>query len=156
MKRLLRQFLFGGIAGNALTVDLGLAALRVTAGLMLCLLSRGILFRPEGWGPPPWFVDHVAAMGFPAPAGLAWVALLGEFAGGLLLVAGLFTRPAALFNALTTGVAAFGHHQDPLRDGLSALAFCMMTTTVAVAGPGRFSLDALARWFGPPRATPTP
>ncbi len=136
MKRLLRQLLFGGIAGNALTVDLGLAVLRITAGLVLCLLSRGILFRPEGWGPPPWFVENVAALGLPAPAGLAWVALLSEFAGGLLMVVGLLTRPAALLNALTTGVAAFGHHQDPLRDGLSALAFCAMTSVVAVAGPG--------------------
>lgn len=153
MKRLLRQVLFGGIAGNALSADLGLAVLRITAGIGLCLLSRGILFRPDGWGPPPWFVDQVAALGFPAPRGFAWVALLAEFAGGLLMVAGLLTRPAALLNAFTTGVAAFGHHQDPLRDGLSALAFCVMTTVVAVAGPGRFSLDALARWFGPPRAT---
>jgi putative oxidoreductase len=152
MKRLLHQVLFGGITGNALTVDLGLAVLRVAAGLLLCLLSRGILFRPDGWGPPAWFVDHVAALGFPAPAGFAWAALLSEFFGGLLLVAGLLTRPVALLNAVTTGVAAFGHHQQPTADGLSALAFCVMTGVLAVAGPGRYSLDALARWFGPPRA----
>lgn len=152
MKRLWVQVLFGGIAGNALTVDLGLAGLRVGAGLLLCLLSWGILFRPEGWGPPPWFVENVATLGFPAPGGFAWVALLSEFVGGLLLVVGLFTRPAALLNALTTGVAAFGHHQQPTGEGLSALTFCVMTGVVAVAGPGRFSLDALARWFGTPRA----
>jgi putative oxidoreductase len=155
MKRVLHQVLFGGIAGNALSVDLGLAGLRVTTGLLLCLLSRGVLIRPEGWGPPPWFVEQVAALGFPAPRGFAWLALLSEFLGGLLLVAGLLTRPAALLNALTTGVAAFGHHQHPTGDGLGALAFCLMTSAVAVAGPGRFSLDALARWFQPPHPTRT-
>lgn len=152
MKRLLYQVLFGGITGNALTVDLGLVVLRVAAGLLLCWLSWGILLRPDGWGPPPWLVDHVAALGFPAPTGFAWVALLSEFFGGLLLVVGLLTRPAALLNALTSGVAAFGHHQQPTAAGLSALAFCVMTAVLAVAGPGRYSLDALARWFGPPRA----
>jgi putative oxidoreductase len=156
MKRLLYQVLFGGIAGNALPVDLALAGLRVTTGLLLCLLSRNVLFRPEGWGPPGWFVEHVAALGFPAPLGFAWAALLSEFLGGLLLVGGLLTRPAALLNAVTTGVAAFGHHHHPTGDGLSALAFCIMSTAVAVAGPGRFSLDALARWFRPPHPARVP
>ncbi len=157
MKRVLYQVLWGGIAGNALSVDLALAGLRVTTGVLLCLLSRNVLFRPEGWGPPPGFVDNVAALGFPAPVGFAWLALLSEFLGGLLLVAGLLTRPAALLNAITTGVAAFGHHDHPTGDGLSALAFCVMTVTLVVAGPGRFSLDALARWFRPrPAARTTP
>lgn len=149
MKRTLYQALWGGIAGNALSVDLALAGLRIGTGLLLCLRSRGVLFRADGWGPPSWFVDQVAALGFPAPVGFAWLALLSEFLGGLLLVAGLLTRPAAFLNAIATGVAAFGHHHHPTGDGLSALAFCVMTTTLAVAGPGRFSLDALARWFRP-------
>lgn len=156
MKRALFRILFGGIAGNALSVDIGLVVLRVAAGVLLCVLSYGVLFHAGGWGPPPWFVEHVTKLGFPAPLGFAWLALLSEFLGGMLMALGLLTRLTALLNAVTTGVAAFGHHEHPTGDGLPALAMCVMTTAVLVAGPGRFSLDALARWFQPPRLAPPP
>ncbi len=154
MKRALYQLVFGGIAGNALSVDLGLLVLRVSTGLLLALLSHSVLRGAHGWGPPPEFVETVAALGFPTPRVWAWAALGSEFAGGLLLVAGLFTRPAELLHLVTTGVAAFAHHERPTGDGLSALAFFVMTGVVVLAGPGRFSLDALSRWLQPARRPP--
>jgi putative oxidoreductase len=156
MKRALFRILFGGIAGNALSVDLGLAVLRVAAGVLLCVLSYGVLFHAGGWGPPPWFVEHVTTLGFPAPLWFAWLALLSEFFGGMLMALGLLTRLMALLNAVTTGVAAFWHHEHPTGDGLPALALFVMTTAVLAAGPGRFSLDALARWFQPARPAAAP
>lgn len=149
MKRALQQLLFGGIHQNALTVDLGLALLRIGAGLALVLVFGRLLPREGVWGPAPEFVADVAGMGFPYPRGFAWAAVLSESVGGSLLVAGLLTRPAALANAVTTGFAAFWFHHDIRRDGATAMAFFVITTTLVFTGPGRFSLDALFRWFRP-------
>jgi putative oxidoreductase len=156
MKRALQQLLFGGIHQNAVTVDLGLALLRIGTGLALVLVFGKLLPRDGPWGPSPEFVADVAGMGFPYPRGFAWAAVLSESVGGSLLVAGLLTRPAALANAVTTGFAAFWFHQDIQRDGATAMAFFVMTTTLVLTGPGRFSVDALFRWFQPRTAGSTP
>jgi putative oxidoreductase len=152
MKRLLCRLVFGGITQNAVTVDLGLAVLRVCAGLALVLVFGKLLPHQGGWGPTPEFVNEVAGMGFPAPRAFAWAAVLSESVGGGLLVVGLFTRPAALANAVTTGFAAFWFHKDIARDGATAMAFFVMTVTLLLTGPGRFSVDALFRWFRPAAA----
>lgn len=149
MKRLWQRLVFGGIGQNAVTVDLGLAVLRIGAGLALCLLFQKFLPRDGVWGPPASFVEDVAKLGFPTPRIFAWTAVVSEFFGGILLVLGLLTRPAALLNAVTTGVAAFGYHQELGRDGAAAFGFFLITTTITLAGPGRFSLDGMFRWLQP-------
>ena len=81
------------------------------------------------------------------PASFALLAGLIEFAGGLMLAAGLLTRPVAALVAGVMAVAAFGVHwpngffwtsgglEYPLLWGVAALFF-------AVRGGGRYSLDA--------------
>jgi putative oxidoreductase len=135
--------LFGGITGNSRTVDIGLTVLRVGAGLALCTIFEKFLPRNGVWGPQEWFINSVAKMGFPLPSLFAWCAVLSEFFGGILLVAGFLTRPAAFFNAVTTFVAAFIYHKDIGKDGVVAAAFFVMTLTLLFTGPGRFSLDGL-------------
>lgn len=143
MKKLL-AFLHHGILGNAPTADLGLAVLRIVAGLGFVLVFEKFLPREGVWGPPPWFIDDVAAMGFPLPVFFAWAAALSEFFGGLLLIAGLATRPAALLNVVVTATAAFVYHgADIGQSGLTAFVFLAMCVTLLLAGPGRFSLDGL-------------
>jgi putative oxidoreductase len=137
--------LFGGINCNSRTVDIGLAVLRVGAGLALCTIFEKFLPRDGVWGPQAWFINDVAKMGFPLPAFFAWCAVLSEFFGGIFMVAGFLTRPAAFLNAVTTFVAAFVYHKDIGRDGVVAAAFFVMTLTLLLAGPGRFSLDG---WLG--------
>ena len=155
MKRLLQRIVFGGISHNAVTVDLGLAALRICTGLALFLVFGKLLPGDGVWGPGEEFVAEVAGMGFPAPQAFAWAAVLSESVGGILLVAGFLTRPAALLNSVTTGFAAFWFHKDIERDGATAMAFFVMTTTLLLTGPGRYSVDALFRWFQP-RAAGSP
>ncbi|HTH16775.1 MAG TPA: DoxX family protein [Magnetospirillum sp.] len=82
------------------------------------------------------------------PAGLATLAGLIEFFGGLALAAGLLTRPVAALVAGLMAVAVFqvhlgagffwtsGGYEYPLLWGIVALSY-------AVRGGGRFSLDAL-------------
>src|SRR3989338_5873123 len=83
--------------------DIGLLWLRVLTGLGMAYHGYGKVFG----GSMDKMTEGVAAMGFPAPEFFAWAAALSEFAGGILLVLGLFTRPAALFILITMAVAVF-------------------------------------------------
>ena len=150
IQSLIRGALFGGVRGNAVCVDIGLLILRVIAGLALCTVFEKVLPREGRWGPQDWFIADVAKMGFPFPVAFAWLAVLSEFVGGILMMLGFMTRPAALMNALTTFVAAFlYHHGDIGKGGLMAFIFFAITLSLTIAGPGRFSVDALlSRRFG--------
>jgi putative oxidoreductase len=129
-------------------VNLGLAIIRVVTGLALCVVFEKVLPRDGVWGPQPWFVEDVAEMGFPAPSFFAWCAALSEFVGGILLVLGLMTRPAAFFNAITTFVAAFLFHKgDVSGSGLLATLFFALSSAICFTGPGSLSVDSLLTRF---------
>lgn len=128
-----------GPGGPPRTSDLGLLVLRLGAGLPLAL-AHGLGKLPPSDG----FIEGTAEMGFPVPVLFAWAAALAEFAGGLLVAAGLLTRPAAVVAAFTMAVAAFVRHGgDAFGDRELAIVYLVMLVAVALTGPGRFSLDAL-------------
>jgi putative oxidoreductase len=123
--------------------------LTAVALLWLRLITgAGMLFHgiPKIFGGRmPRFTKTVESMGFPQPEIFAWAAALSETAGGLLLILGLFTRPAALFIIVTMLVAALIRHaDDPFRVKELPLAYAAMALTLLIAGAGRFSLDARA------------
>lgn len=73
-----------------------------------------------------------------------------EFAGGLLILLGLFTRPAAFILSGTMAVAYFMAHAPagflPLvNKGELAVLYCFVFLFLAVAGGGTWSLDNLLR-----------
>ncbi len=141
MRKRSRHLLLGGPDNLPWTAEAGVLLPRVTFGLSLAL-AHGVGKLPPSGG----FVDGVAALGFPLPSVFAWAAGLSEFAGGLLVALGFFTRPAALFAFTTMAVAFFLRHAgDPFSDrelallyGTTMLAFCLM-------GAGRISGDRLLR-----------
>ncbi|GAB2952053.1 hypothetical protein GCM10027048_16370 [Hymenobacter coalescens] len=98
-------------------------------------------------GPPDWFVQQVAGLGFTFPSPYFWAgaAVWGEFAGGLLIALGLFTRWSGLQLAFQFFVVAFLWYEDPSPitgmyfQQLLFWAFVVMTAV----GPGRYSLDYL-------------
>jgi putative oxidoreductase len=145
-----------------MTKDLALLLLRLT-GLGLALA--------HGWGKIEGIVtgdvrmmNAVADLGFPLPVVFTWAAALSEFAGGVLVAAGLYTRFAAGFAAFTMFVAAFVRHHahqhllvvlgvqqasEEVRktwgDPEKALLYLVAFVAIALAGPGRLSLDSLIR-----------
>lgn len=118
--------------------DAGLLWLRVLAGLGIAYHGYGKVFG--GWIGK--LTEGVAALGFPMPHLFAWAAALSEFAGGILLVAGLGTRYAAAFIFVTMSVAAFMvHAADPFQKKELALAYWTISGALAMTGGGRWSLD---------------
>ncbi|MCW5963422.1 MAG: DoxX family protein [Bryobacterales bacterium] len=135
----MKNWILGGTGGASATSDLGLLVLRVVAGLSMAL-GHGIKKLP----PPEAFVKGVTGMGM--PSFMAWGATVAEFGGGLLLVIGLFTRPAAFLWIVTMSVALLGvHAKDPFARQELALLYLSMGILFLLAGPGRFAVDRLIR-----------
>jgi putative oxidoreductase len=127
-----------------------------TASLVLLLvrLSAGLLLVPHGvyklLGGVNGLAAGLASRGAPAPLVLAWCATLAEAVGGLLVAIGLLTRPAAAAACATMVVAwATSHLGDAIRIGTAKggvfeypFLLSLLFLTIAVAGPGRYSVDA--------------
>ena len=148
---------------KARAADIGLLVLRL-AGLYMATHGWGKIAMLTG-GQADMMVGGVGKLGFPAPVVFAWAATLAEFAGGLLVAIGLFTRYAAGFVAFTMFVAAFFQHHAPalflswlgiaplsedVRKGFGnpelAFVYLLVFLGVALVGPGALSVDAwLAR-----------
>ncbi|WP_136065724.1 DoxX family protein [Modicisalibacter radicis] len=128
----------------------GIAALvlRVPVGLILAAHGSQKLF---GWfggygleGTGQW----MASIGLEPGQLMALMAGGAEFFGGLALVLGLLTRPAALVVAFAMLVAIFSVHVGNglfiANNGFEyALSLFVITLALAIQGAGRFSLDGL-------------
>jgi len=113
-----------------------LSILRIVAALLFIEHGTQKLF---GFPPP-------ATTGMPAAFSLIWYAAVLEFAGGLLLLAGLFTRPVAF---LLSGEMAFAYWMahapraafPALNGGDAAILYCFVFLYFTAAGGGAWSLD---------------
>lgn len=135
----MKSLLFGGVRLGSAVGDFGVLVLRVFMGLSVSLA--------HGWDkvpPAEGFTKGVQSLGFPAEA--AYLTMLTEFVGGLLLAAGLATRPVALAMCINFGVAGFLFHaNDPyLRKELALLLLAAAVMFVCM-GAGRFSVDRLLK-----------
>ncbi|MEA2488626.1 MAG: putative oxidoreductase [Acidobacteriota bacterium] len=118
-----------------------LSIFRIVAGLIFLTSGTMKLF---GYPPPPAGVtmppfDPMTQMGIGA---------LLEFFGGLCIVLGLFTRPAAFILSGMMAVAYFQFHAPgsfwPTSNmGIPAILDCFFFLYLTFAGPGPWSIDAL-------------
>jgi len=119
--------------------------LRVPLGLILAAHGAQKLF---GWfggygleGTGQW----MESIGFAPGYVMALLAGSGEFFGGIALVVGLLTRPAALVTAFTMLVALTVHLGNGLflaNNGYEyALMLLVASLTLMLQGAGRFSVD---------------
>lgn len=136
-----RSWMLGGGTAGTAGSDAGLAVLRVVPMLLLVVL-HGLGKVP----PQPEFIGWIGGMGFPAPVVFAWLAAFAEVGAALLIVVGLFTRPAALYVFVHFLVVVLvAHGGDPLGDRELPIIFGTIALAVALTGPGRYSLDAVIR-----------
>ena len=114
-----------------------LAVLRIVAGVLF--LAHGVvkLFGfPEGAQP-----------GQVELASLFGVGAIIELVTGVLLVLGLFTRPAAFIASGQMAVAYWMFHAPSspypvVNGGDAAILFCFVFLYIFTAGPGAWSLDS--------------
>lgn len=126
--------------------------LRIPVGVILAAHGAQNLF---GWfggyglsGTAGW----MDSIGLSPGIVMATLAGSAEFFGGVLLMLGLLTRPAALVSAFTMLVAIFAVHFE---NGLFlqnkgyefGLALFAITTSLVVSGAGRISLDKAIEAF---------
>lgn len=83
----------------------------------------------------------------PPVMSVLWIGALIELFGGLLVLLGLFTRPAAFLMSGQMAVAYWGWHAPKsfwpaLNGGDAAILFCFLFLYLVFAGPGSWSLDA--------------
>lgn len=135
----MKSFLFGGAKFNSAVGDLGLMIFRVFAGLSLAY-AHGRDKLPPGDA----FVARVTSFGFPAE--VAWLTTLTELIGGIMLAAGLATRPVALAMVINFSVAGFmAHAADPYARKELAFMFLAASVMFLLVGAGRFSIDRLLK-----------
>jgi putative oxidoreductase len=128
---------------SARTAAVSLALFRVVIGLLFAIHGTASLFGVFGG-------NRGSGQSVEFALWPGWWAALIQFAGGLLVLVGLATRPAALLCSGSMAYAYFVVHQPlsllPLNNGgETAALFCWSFFTVAMLGPGAFSLDGLLR-----------
>jgi len=122
--------------------------LRVPVGLVLAAHGAQKLFAWFGGYGLEGTGQWLASIGLEPGYLMALLAGGAEFFGGLALVLGLLTRPAALVTAFTMLVAIFSVH---IGNGLFmsnngyeyALTLLVVTVALAIQGAGRFAVDNL-------------
>ncbi len=93
---------------------------------------------------------HVAMFDNLQPFSLIWIAGVIELVGSILLLLGLFTRPAAFILSGEMAVAYFMAHAPRgffplLNGGEAAVFFCFAFLYLAFAGAGVWSVDHARR-----------
>ncbi len=120
-------------------------------GLLVMRLGLGMAFITYGYpkitGGQEMWKGIGAAMGnlgiTAYPVVWGFIAACTEFIGGILLILGLFFRPATLL-MLVVMVMATIHHQvagDPFTTMLHPIELACVFLGLFFAGPGRYSVD---------------
>jgi len=117
-----------------------LSVFRIVIGFLFMVHGMSIVF---GWP---------LAQKLPIGTWPGWWAGLIEFVTGLLVLVGLFTRPAAFLASGTMAVAYFWMHQPkalwPMENGGEpAVLFCFAFLLLVFLGPGAYAIET-RRWRG--------
>ncbi|MDZ4771595.1 MAG: DoxX family protein [Planctomycetota bacterium] len=148
----------GSLIRKVRAVGLSLADKVAWLAPLLARVVVGLVFVWSGWGKLhniDGVVKYFTELGIPAPEIQAPFAATMEFACGLLIVAGLFTRLAAIPLIVIMIVAIKTAFAQQLGDavgakewlntlfGLSEFLYIVLLAWLAIAGAGRVSLDHL-------------
>ncbi len=138
------------LINKTLVSDAGLEAviLHVPIGLILAAHGSQKLFAWFGGYGLEGTGQWMASVGLTPGFVMALLAGSAEFFGGVALILGLLTRPAAIVNAITMLIALFWVHWGNGffldTHGIEyALALLSANVALIFIGGGRYSLDAL-------------
>ena len=126
--------------------DIGLLILRVGIGIMFVFHGLPKLIS----GPETWTMlggsMKALGVGF-APTVWGFMAAFSEFAGGILLALGFFTRTACFLLLATMIVATMMHigKGDPFLKYSHAMESGILFFSLILIGPGKYSLDGKYR-----------
>jgi len=133
--------------GRVVAFSIGLLVLRVVVGVILFAYGAQKLF---GWfgGPGIYGFSEIAdtyGLGFGIPVIVAWVVGIIQFAGGILIFFGLFTRICCFATGIVALVSLAGVHWGggffaPEGVELSLLKFAAIVA-LFLTGAGLYSLD---------------
>lgn len=125
--------------------DAGILFLRIGIGFAFIFVHGwGKIFGgTELWGK---LGASMANLGITfAPVFWGFMAAISEFGGGILILLGLFTRPASAFMAFTMLVAFIQHSSklDPWNRTIYPMEMFAVFMALLFIGAGKYSIDAL-------------
>ncbi len=160
MKNSIFSFLLGSSPLPSRTMDLVYTLFRFYCGYSIAIgagLSKVFhKINEDGdsswgnlaFGAPAWFVKQVGDIGFTfiSPSFWAYLAVYGEFIGGLLIAIGLFTRLSAIQMAFQFFVVSFIWYDSPaLFDMYYQQLIFWSFVLIAGFGDGRYSVAGFLR-----------
>lgn len=122
--------------------DFALLVMRAGLGFMMVMHGYPKLFAgPEKWGKLGGAMAHLGITY--APEFWGFMAAFSESAGGVLLILGFLTRPAALLLFFTMLVASMKHLYagDGLMGSSHSIEIGLVFFALIFLGPGRYSID---------------
>ena len=123
----------------------GLLLLRIIGGSMM-VYNHGwgkITAGPEKWNRLGHALTDIIGFEFLSTF-FGFMAAFSESVCALLIIIGLFTRPASTLLFFTMFVAIMNHIMDSEMPEL-AIMYCLLSLVLILSGPGKFSLDQM--WF---------
>jgi len=120
-------------------------------GLLILRVGLGVMFIMHGWPKIQGGVAQWTSLGQAmgnlgvtfAPAFWGFMAAATEFGGGICLVLGLATRPAALLMAFNMTVATLMHLKrgDGVMGAAHAIEDGVAFLSIVLLGAGKYSID---------------
>jgi putative oxidoreductase len=127
---------------NAKVFDICILLLRSTVGVILFGAGMGKVFGSLGGSGLEAAIHQYATIGIPAP--LAYLSTFTELIGGLLLIVGLITRPAAfaiMINMLVATIVVLP--MGFVTAAANPLSLTVSAAIIVLAGPMAYSIDSL-------------
>src|SRR3954468_5988712 len=132
------------VGTNTTFLNLSLLLLRAITGLIVFVAGAGKVFGLfGGYGMTKTLEAFSSMMHISAP--WAYISMYTELIGGLLLIIGLFTRPAAFLVTINMLVATIYVGWNNFFSGQGDFAFilCICSFAILLVGPKAYSLDAI-------------
>ena len=113
---------------------------RIFTGIIIVYYGLEIFNHDKIKGDVDWLTD----IHFPAPLFMTYLGKTAELIGGLLLIAGLFTRLAAFVLVITMGIIIFVMGKGHIfGDEQLPFLLLLLFTSFIFCGAGKWSLDHL-------------